>query len=142
MNETRGTRYQRLKRRTQVVAALSGGAMLAMIALTPLARWLADVAALPAAGLPVFGERMGALALFLGLVVLASQTAALPAWLYFGLRVDRRYRGSSATVEDLLIAQVHTLLLTLPSAFVAGAIIHGAAWLAGRWWWMVAGMLL
>lgn len=142
MNETHATRYQRLKRRAQVIAALSGGAMLGVIALTPLARFLADAAAQPAIGLLPPADRLVSLAVFLGFVVVLWQVAALPALLYLGLRVDRRYGRAAVSVEDVLIAQVQTLILVLPSALVAGLTIHGAAWLAGPWWWVVAGMML
>jgi STE24 endopeptidase len=142
VNESRATRYQRLKRRAHVVAALSGGAMLAGIALTPLARMIADAAGHVAAGLPPFGHAVVGLAVFLGLVVALWQVAALPALLYLGLRVDRRYGLSPVSVEDVLIAQAQTTMLVLPSAFIAGATIHGAAWLAGSWWWSLAGIAL
>ena len=95
MNETRGTRYQRLKRRAHVVAALSGGAMLGVIALSPLARWMADAAAQPAVGLQPPADRLVSLAVFVGFVVVLWQIAALPALLYLGVRVDRRYGRST-----------------------------------------------
>jgi STE24 endopeptidase len=142
VNEPHATRYQRLKRRAHVVAALSGGAMLAVIALTPLARITADAAAHLAFGLPPLPQRLVSLAGFLGLLVALWQIAALPAMLYLGLRVDRRYGRSPASVEDVLIAQAQTMLLVLPAAFIAGATIQFAAWLAGRWWWIASGIAL
>lgn len=116
--------------------------MLALIALTPLARLIADAAGRVSFGLPAPVHGIVSLGVFLGIVVVMWQIAALPAMLYLGLRVDSRYGPSSASVDDVLIAQAQTVILVLPSALVIGAAIQLAAWLAPVWWWVVAGIAL
>ena len=66
MNESKAARYQRYRRRAESAGVVSGAAMLALVALTPLSRWLAAGALGFGAGLP---ELPGAA---LGLVIFAE----------------------------------------------------------------------
>ncbi|HKW00766.1 MAG TPA: hypothetical protein VJN96_13145, partial [Vicinamibacterales bacterium] len=90
MNETKASRYQRLRRRTQAIGVVSGGLMLAGLAFTPASRALAAWAG--AIARPLASPFSGAVALvvFVGAVVILWELAALPSMLYLGLRVDRR----------------------------------------------------
>ena len=124
MNESKAARYQRYRRRAETAGVVSGVAMLALVALTPLARWLATGALGFGAGLPEVPRAALALVIFLVLLVVAWELAALPASLYLGLRVDRRFANPSIAVEDVLAALMFS------------------AWIAGAWWWAVAGALL
>ena len=142
MNESKAARYQRYRRRAETAGVVSGAAMLALVALTPLARWLATGALGFGAGLPEVPRAALALVIFLVLLVVAWELAALPASLYLGLRVDRRFANPSIAVEDVLAAQAHATLVALPAALVAGAALMFSAWIAGAWWWAVAGALL
>ena len=142
MNETRATRYQRLKRRAQVAAALSGGAMLALVALTPLSRLLAAGADRVAAGLPPAAYAIVALVVFVAFVVVLWEIASLPAMVYLALRVDARYGRETASVEDVFAAQFQATLLVLPAALAAGGVVRAAASVAGAAWWVAAGIAL
>ena len=121
---------------------VSGAAMLALVALTPLSRWLATGALGFGAGLPELPRAALALIIFVVLLVVAWELAALPAMLYLGLRVDRRFANPSIAVEDVLAAQAHATLVALPAALTAGLALMISAWVAGTWWWAVAGALL
>jgi STE24 endopeptidase len=142
MNESKAARYQRYRRRAETAGVVSGAAMLALVALTPLARWLAIGALGFGAGLPEVPRAALALVIFVVLLVVAWELAALPASLYLGLRVDRRFANPSIAVEDVLAAQAHATLVALPAALVAGAALMFSAWIAGAWWWALAGALL
>ena len=142
MNETRATRYQRLKRRAHVAAALSSGAMLAVIALTPMASLLADVARTIASGLPPAARAFVAFASFLASVVVLCELASLPSRIYLRLRVDSRYGRAVSSVEDVLAAQTQALMLALPAAVVIGGLVQMSSAVFGPWWWAVAGIAL
>jgi STE24 endopeptidase len=142
VNESKAARYQRYRRRAETAGVVSGAAMLALVALTPLSRWLATGAMGFGLGLPQLPRAALALVIFVILVVVAWELAALPASLYLGLRVDRRYARSSIAVEDVLAAQAHATLVALPAALVAGAALTLSVWVAGSWWWVMAGALL
>ncbi len=142
MNETKASRYQRLRRRAQSSGVVSGGLMLALVALTPAARAIADWAG-------GFGRTAGgwlggvvSLVLFVGVLVLLWEIAALPSMLYLGLRVDRRHGQSGPTPGDVFAAQAHAAVVALPFALAAAAIVMVSAWAAGGWWWALAGGLL
>ena len=121
---------------------VSGAAMLALLTLTPLSRWLSAGAEGFGVGLPDLPRAGLALVIFVILIVVAWELAVLPAMLYLGLRVDRRFANSSIAVEDVLAAQAHATLVALPAALVAGIALMLSVWIAGTWWWALAGALL
>ncbi|MFI5178304.1 MAG: M48 family metalloprotease [Vicinamibacterales bacterium] len=142
MNETKASRYQRLRRRAQAAGLLSGGVMLAALAFAPAGRRLAGWAAEPVRGLagPV-GTGVG-LVLFVILLVVLWEIAALPAMLYLGLRVDGRLNGDPPAVDEVLAAQGHATLVALPVALVVALTLELSVRLAGAYWWLAAGVLL
>ena len=142
MNETKATRYQRLKRRAHVVGAASGIAMLAIVALTPAAGALAGWSRGFAKGLSAAPAALVALVMFVAVLVALWEIVALPAVLYLGLGVDRRFRAGEHTVESVLGAQARATLVAVPAALVAALIVTLSAGVAGPVWWIVAGALL
>src|SRR5262245_12807442 len=142
MNESKAARYQRYRRRAETAGVVSGAAMLALVALTPLSRWLASGAQGFGSGLPDPAGGAIALVVFIILVVVAWELAAMPAMLYLGLRVDRRFANPSIAVEDVLAAQTHAALVALPAALIAGTLLRFSAWIGGDWWWALAGAVL
>jgi Zn-dependent protease with chaperone function len=138
LNESKATRYQRLKRRAHAAGVLSGAAMLAVLALTPASRWLLAWARSLGRGLS--GPALAAVtaAAFVGLAVVVWEAVALPAVLYLGLRVDRRFRAAEHTVEGVLAAQAQSTLVALPAAFASVAVVQLAVRLAGPWWWALS----
>ena len=82
------------------------------------------------------------LVLFVGVVVVCWELAALPSMLYLALHVDRRAGQGTATVDDVIAAQAHATLIALPAALVAAAVIVGSAGLAGPFWWALSGIVL
>src|SRR5262245_34305248 len=142
MNESKATRYQRLRRRAQMAAMASAALMLALIACTPLAAGLSDFARAFAEGLPAPIARLVAFVGFVVLVVLLWEIASLPAVIYLALRVDRAYGRSVPSIEAVLAAQAQATAIAVPAALIAGGTVLAAANFLGGWWWTVAGSLL
>jgi STE24 endopeptidase len=142
MNEPRATRYQRLRRRAAMAAWCLAGLTLVMLAATPASRWLSDAAWRVTAGLPDAARAIAALALFLISVLVIWEIAALPAVLYLALKVDHAYGRADGHVEDVLLAHAQATLLALPGVLAGGLIVTASVQLAGRWWWLGAGVLL
>jgi STE24 endopeptidase len=144
MNETKASRYQRLKRRTQAAGVVAGGVMLAILVLTPgaqaLAAWATSVslgASAPIAGLVALGA-------FVTCAVILWELIALPSALYWSLSVGRRYvrTGAEPTVEGVLGAQARATVVTLVASCVAGVVVRASIWLTGPWWWIASGLTL
>jgi STE24 endopeptidase len=142
MNETKAARYQRLRRRAHSSGVVSGGLMLALVALTPAARFLATWVS--SFGQELSGPLASALALvmFVGVLVVLWELAALPSMVYLGVRVDRRLGRGGPSIDDVLAAQAHATMIALPVVLAAAGIVALSAWLAGSWWWAMAGVLL
>jgi STE24 endopeptidase len=141
MNETKASRYQRLRRRTEAVAVASGGAMLALLALTPASRRLADWSLAAGSGFPRL-QTPAALTVFVWCAVVLWQLVALPAVLYLGLVVDRRFTRSDGTLQRVLGAHAQATVVGLAGAWFAASAIALGDGLAGARWWLVAGGLL
>jgi STE24 endopeptidase len=123
---------------------LSAGIMLALIALTPAARWLEDAAWAYAEGLPPMPQACVALVVFVTAVVLLWEAAAVPALLYLALAVDGAYipGRETPTVEGVLGAELQAVAVALPAALLAAAVVSTAVIVAGAWWWLLAGVVL
>ncbi|MCC7009321.1 MAG: M48 family metalloprotease [Acidobacteria bacterium] len=142
MNETKATRYQRLRRRARVIEAACAGAALALLALTPAGGRLGDAVSQAARG-AFGGGAAAALVLFVLAVVLVVDLATLPASLYVALRLNRRYRrDAELSPDDVLGTHVQALAVMMPAAVAAAAIVAGSRVAAGSWWWVMAGPLL
>jgi STE24 endopeptidase len=141
MNESRATRYQRRRRRARAAGGVSAGLMLALVALTPVARWLSEAATAFAAGLPPWPHAVVALVVFVSAVVLLWEAAALPALLHLALAVDAAYipdRGAP-TVESVLGTELQAVAVALPSALFGAGVVMLSVQVAGAWWWLLAG---
>jgi STE24 endopeptidase len=116
--------------------------MLALVALTPAARALAAWAESLGRGLPAASHAVASLVLFVIALVVIWELAVLPAVLYLCLAVDSRYGRRRPSVDEVLAAQGQATLVALPAAFLAAAVVQLAVWIAGSWWWPLAGLLL
>jgi STE24 endopeptidase len=142
LNESKATRYQRLRRRARAASTVSAGLLLALAALSPLGRGFEGVAAHAASAFTGTAAASVALVVFVTLLVAAAELAALPAVLFLALRVDRAYGRSSYSVEDVLGAEVQGAAVAFPAALLAGAPVRLAMAMAGGWWWGLAAVAL
>lgn len=142
MNESKATRFQRNKRRAEGAAAAGGLVMLAVLTLTPAGGRLAAWADAMAGALwPAPVRILGGLIVFVVAVVLIWEVALLPALWYLVARVDARY-GRRADAREVIAAQLQGAVVFVPAALGAGAAVLISAWLAGAWWWLLAGALI
>jgi hypothetical protein len=139
MNESKASRYQRLRRRAHVAGVASGGACLALLALTPAAGFLARWSSGLGAAVPLHLGALATTVTFVAAVVVLWEIVALPAVLYVGLSVDRRFKAADRSVEGVLAAQAQATLVALVAAVTSALIVFAAARLAGAFWWLFAG---
>jgi len=142
MNESKATRYQRWRRRARIADQASSALMLGLIAFTPLSTWLSRVAYGSADGLTGATEQAVAFLVFVTIVVVLCEGAALPAAIYFSRTADGRDSSAAPSVEDVVGAHVRATGLTLVAAVVGGGMVLVAASIAGAFWWLVAGLLV
>jgi STE24 endopeptidase len=140
VNEPRAVRYQRLKRRTAAVSFGSASLVLTTVAAPAVSRRLADFSLHAAAVLPGVPAHLGATIVFVAVLVVAWEAAALPAVAWFALRVQRGYgRDETAGVDEVIVAHARAALVLLPAALAAAALVLATARLTPRWWWAPTG---
>lgn len=137
MNESKATRYQRLRRRSQAAALASSVAVLGLVALTPVGAWLAAVAVAAASHGPPVLQPSVALAVFVVTVVLLCEVASLPAVIYRALKLDPQYGRRPAGLRSWAAG----VGVGIPATLVAAAIVSLAGRFAGRGWWLAAGAM-
>jgi Zn-dependent protease with chaperone function len=142
MNESRATRYQRLRRRAGLAGVLTGAVALGAVAFSPASPGLAAWALSAGRGLPLPLQVLVGTTVFVVLLVVLWEVASLPAVLYSGLRVERRMEAGRPEVEDVLAAQAQAGLVAIPAALIAASAVRVSAAIAGPWWWLLAGALL
>jgi Zn-dependent protease with chaperone function len=142
LNETKATRFQRLHRRARTAGVACGAVSLVLLAATPGGRWLAAVAGHVGGGWPgLLGSGIVLLA-YVGLIVVVWEAMALPAALYAGLRIDRRFKPGEQSADGLVTAQLQAALVGLIGALGASGLVRLALAVAGPYWWLLAGGLL
>lgn len=142
MNESKATRYQRLRRRASAAIALSYALGLLVVATTPLARLFADFAERFAAHVPAVIAGPVAAVAFVTPVVLAAHVASFPATVFLALSVEGAYGGRRRTLDDVLATEgLHALSALAIAAVAAWLLRQSAAW-AGAAWWILAAVAL
>jgi len=142
MNETRSTRYQRLRRRARAAGLMSGLGVLTVVALTPIGRRLETAAIGLAGDASGWTGIVFSLVLYVAMVVILWEAAAVPSALYLTQRLGRRYGTSELGARDVLGAQAKAMLVQLPVVLGAVIVIRFSQWAAGGWWWLLAGVVL
>ena len=142
MNETKATRYQRWRRRVETAGLASAVLMLGIVALTPASHGLAGLAEAFTAGWDSPLRPVITLALYVLLLVLLWELAALPAVIYLALRVEPAYARGARRLDDVLAGQALATAVALPMALAAAALVRLAVTAAGPAWWALAAVLL
>lgn len=142
MNESKATRYQRLRRRAQVVSVTAAAGLLVCVAVTPVAGRLADAVMAVASAWPPLLQPVLALALFVGVLALAAELVALPASWYAATRVSRRFKRTEVSNQAVLVAQVRDALAGTLIALVVAGVVRLSMWVSSGWWWAVSSLAL
>ncbi len=142
MNEAKAARYQRFRRRADVVSAVAGIVVLALCGLTPLGAWLAEWTRGAVAGVVAPWQSLAEVVVFVAVLAAALEVLAVPAMVYLGVSLDRRFKRAENSVGGLVSAQLHAALVGVVSAVVVGVVVHFAVRVAGGWWWLVTGVAL
>lgn len=142
MNESKATRYQRLRRRAQVISLAAGAGLLLLVALTPAARWLAGFAVNAAASWPEGLQPAVALGLFVGALALAAEVVALPVSLWAATRVARQGRRSDVQPAAVMASQARDAVVGAVIGLGAAGVLHASMWAGGAWWWALASLML
>ena len=142
MNESKATRYQRLRRRTQVISLGAGCGLLLLVALTRAGDLLAQGAtSLALTGPPVLRSSI-AITVFVGALAIAAEIVALPISLYAASRGSRQNKRIEAPAESLMASQARDALAGAAIALTVAAVVRVAMWAGGPWWWALASVML
>jgi STE24 endopeptidase len=128
MNESKATRFQRDRRRRQMIATSTGLVTLTMLAFTPIGTWARNLASRWAAG-----AAPETIAPAVALILFATVAVAL--WQCLSLAIAIASGAGARTSAPA------SLLLAIPGAVVFGAIVLGSALLSPDWWWALAGII-
>jgi STE24 endopeptidase len=142
VNESKATRYQRLRRRAQGTGVTVGALLLAGLVVTSGSRSLGLWASARALAAPAWAQPMARLALFVLSISCLWELLALPVVLYLGLHVERRFRKSEHTSATLVSAHVQSALVGGAIALGASIVVRASMALAGAWWWAAAGLMI
>ena len=142
MNEAKAARYQRLRRRADMVSATAGIVVIALCGLTPVGTALALQVQAMLSGVSAAWHSIAEVALFVAILAAALEILALPVVIYLGLSLDRRFKRSDKSVGGLVSAQLHAGAVGVIAAVVVGVVVHESAHLAGPWWWLATGLVL
>ena len=142
MNESKATRYQRLRRRAQVISLAAGCGLLLLVALTPAGIWLAQVATSLTVNWPSSVRPALALILFVGALALAAEIVALPISAFAASRVSRHTKRTEGHPESMVASQVRDALTGAAIALAVAGLVRVAMWAGGSWWWALASVML
>jgi STE24 endopeptidase len=142
MNETKATRYHRWRRRVESAGAGAAVLTLALVALTPASGWLAGLADGFTAGWDNPLRSVVSLGVYVLLLALLVELAALPAALYVALRVDPAYTQRRLRPHEAVAGHAMAAALALPAAMAGALMLRLAVVLTGEWWWVLAALLL
>jgi len=142
LNESKATRHQRLRRRTQVIGLSASAALLIVVVFTHLDTWLAGVSASLALSFPDSLQPVASLTMFVGAIALAAEVVALPVSVYAASRDSRRGRRSDASAGSLMISQATDAIAGTAIALAVAMLVRVSMWAGGEWWWALASVLL
>jgi STE24 endopeptidase len=138
VNEDRGSRYQRLRRRTDVLSTLASAAVLGALLATGAHLRLREVGSIVGAIIGNGWEEQGtvvgvALALFLLL-----QIVELPFAFQQGYRLEHRYGLSTERFGSWLIDHAKGAAVSAAFAIAGASLVYWTIRVAPTWWWVLS----
>jgi STE24 endopeptidase len=141
VNEDKATRYHRLKRQASIVSMLWGVLLLGGLTATGWSATLRDVAERLAGRVaPPSWQAAATVILFVGLLSILNEIAALPLSFYSGFFLERRYELSKETLGGWFADQAKSFGIGVVLAAVAAELVYGFIRLSPDRWWLAAGM--
>lgn len=113
--------------------------MLAAIAFTPIGRLLFAASTSLSSLLPSPVQPLAGVVLFIAAVTALCEMAVLPTVSYRTRRIAPAYGRSD---DGGLRGRLAESIVLLPAVVLAGVTVHAATLVAGRGWWLLAGVLL
>jgi STE24 endopeptidase len=135
MNESKATRYQRLRRRADISVVLSSGVALGVLAFTPASTWLRNLSDRLVADLPGALQIPASFVLFVFFVSVVWEAASLPLALR-GARIAAR-EEKSFNADQILWAHLQAGAVACGGTLIAAAVIVVST-ITGAVWWLVA----
>ena len=142
MNESKATRYQRLRRRTQVISLTAGFGLLLLVVLTRAGDRLALFAANLASSWPQSLRPAVAVTVFVGILAFVAEIVAFPISLFAESRKSRTARRSDANQESMAAPLVRDAFAGAAIALAVATVVRLAMWAGGPWWWALASVML
>lgn len=138
MNEDKATRYHRLRRQAEVLAAGSAAAALVGLGVSPASRWLRDVASRLAAVLPLSPEAgpWVVVAAYVTVLWALLEVVELPFAFYRGVVLEQRYGLAVAGARSWLADHLRSALLGLAAGMVVAQAAYAALRWTAAWWWV------
>jgi STE24 endopeptidase len=129
MNEDKGARYHRLRRRASILSTAVAAAVLIALILTPASRLLAELT-------------QGSIALYVIALAVLIEAVTLPLAFQIGWRLEHKYGLSRERAADWLRDQLKGFAIGLPLAIAAAEIVYLAARAWPERWWLAAAIAL
>jgi STE24 endopeptidase len=143
MNEDRGARYHRLRRRAMLAATIGRAAWLVVLTMSGVGStvfaWAASHGFVPA----VLTGRVGTTLAFVAMAFFGYEAVAFPFTAYRSFVLDRRYGLSSETFRTWIGDHLKAIALALCITLVAAVAVTRAIDVApGSWWVLSAAMFV
>ncbi len=139
MNEDRGARYHRLKRRASLIALGWSATLLTALTFTGASALFRTQAVALADAVPSPLSAAVSIAIYVTCLILVHEIGALPIAFYGGFWLERRYALSSERLGGWLRDQLKSLAVAVPLAAFAANILYFWIRRAPVAWWVPAG---
>lgn len=140
MNEDKATRYHRLKRQASIASMLWGVLLLGGLTATGWSAALRDAAEGAAGRLaPASWHAASTVLLFVVLLSILNEIAALPLGFYSGFFLEHRYELSKETLGRWFADQAKAFAIGLLLAGGAAELVYALIRLSPDRWWLTAG---
>ncbi|MQA31307.1 MAG: M48 family metalloprotease [Luteitalea sp.] len=139
MNEDKGTRYQRLKRRVGVLTLAWSVLFLAGVMASGVSNALRELAAGAAPSGPEAVHVPLVAAIYVVLLMGLHEACGLPLAFYGGYVLERRYGLSNEPLRVWLWDQVKSLAIRVPLAVVAAGVVYAFIGRSAGGWWLPSG---
>jgi STE24 endopeptidase len=138
VNEDKGSRYHRLRRRSDVLSTLAGAAVLVALLTTGAHLRLREAGSIVGSIIGNGWEEQGTVVGAALVLFLLLQVVELPFAFYQGYRLEHRFGLSTQRRAQWWTDYAKGAALSGAFAIVAASLVYGAMRWAPAWWWAVS----